>query len=226
MSSSDADRIMQIEEMLRGQQPARSLWLHLCERFQDFEDEELIERAAARLEPLLETWSATQRFTPYSWIEYLLEGEPVDWMAIARSLDLRGKRIGYVHADLLSQSPELIHLTHLNMAYNGLQNAGTEALLSEPVIANLTHLDLAGNSVELNGVKAIASCEHLARLTHLDLTGNWVDDEGARALAESPHLSALQSLVLRGNPIKEEGALALAESPHLSEEIKRLWRAD
>ncbi len=220
---SDADYVTQMEELVRDQKPRRSLWLHLCEIMESLHEEEEIQAATERLEPLLESWTPAQRFTPEPWIERLLEGEPLDWMAITRTLDLRGKQIGYVDADLLSQSPELLFIEHLNLAYNGLQNSGTQALLSAPVIANLTHLDLAGNSVEFAGVEALTQCEHLSKLTYLDLTGNWVDDQAAELIAQCPYFSNLETLILRGNPVKQAGAEALAHSPHLKEEIKQKW---
>lgn len=221
---SDADDVTQMEELVRGQKPRHTLWLQLCEQMEALSEEDDIKQAGQRLEPLLADWQPSQRFTPPAWIERLLEGEPLDWMVIVRTLDLRGKQVGYVDADLLSQSPEMMFVEHLNLAYNGLQNAGTQALLSAPVISNLTHLDLAGNSVELPGIEALTSCEHLSKLTYLDLTGNWVDDQAAVLLAQCPHFNNLETLILRGNPVKQAGAEALANSPHLKEEIKKKWR--
>lgn len=222
---SEADHLTRMEHLIQDEKPRRSLWLSLCSMFEEIEDEQEIERIAEALEPRLaaSNWTPIMRFTPDNWIARLLEGEPLDWMVLTRSLDLRGKQIGYVDADLLSQSPEILHIEHLNLAYNGLQNAGTGALLSSDVIQNLTYLDLSGNSIERDGIEALTSCAHLENLVHLDLTGNWVDDVAAKMIADCPHFANLETLILRGNPIKADGARALTESPYLDAHIKARW---
>lgn len=222
---SEADHLTRMEDLIKDKKPRRSLWLNLCSTFEELQDEQEIEHAARRLEPLLadSSWTPVMRFTPDNWVDRLLEGEPLDWMVLTRSLDLRGKQIGYVDADLLSQSPELLHIAHLNLAYNGLQNAGTGALLSSDVLQNLEYLDLSGNSIERDGIEALTNCTHLKNLKHLDLTGNWVDDAAAKMIAECPHFANLEILILRGNPIKADGAKALTESPYLDAHIRQKW---
>lgn len=222
---SEADNVTTMSELIKDQKPKQSIWTQLCESFEKITDEAEIHHAAEQLEPLLaKDWTYSMRFTPARWIERLLEGDPLDWMIITRSLDLRGKRIGYVDADLLSQSPELLHIRHLNLAYNGLQNAGTRALISTDVVRNLTYLDLSGNSIEFGGIEAMVQCSYLSGLKHLDLTGNWVDDAAAKLIANCEHFSNLETLILRGNPVKQDGAEALSNSPYLNDSIKDKWK--
>lgn len=200
-------------------------WMELCRRLDAWEDpDELEDVLLPYVDDHLGDWPDTLRQAPSFWIDQLLEGEHMPHFKIVRSLDLRCLNIVLEDAELLAESPEVEHILHLNLAYNGLQSEGTIALVNAPVVRHLVSLDLAGNSVDLPGVLALCSSDHLVNLHHLDLTGNWVDDEGACAIAEAAHFENLETLVLRGNPIHAAGAKALAESKTLAESIREKWR--
>ena len=220
---SQTSHIQELDALLKDVPPSRDVWHKLCEWVEAAAEEELEESLLAHVQTLLSGWPDALRSTPSAWIARLLDGEHVPQMAIAKTLDLRCKRLIQEDAELLSESPELLWITRLNLAYNGLQSGGTRALFKSDVVRNLTLLDLSGNSIESSGIEAIAACEHLSRLEQLDLTGNWVGDDGAAKLASSPHLANLKTLVLRGNPIRKAGAQALASSPHLCEAIRQKW---
>lgn len=223
----DDQRYDELRELLQDAPPSKKVWQELCDLIEAWEDEDELERDVAPfVDELLTEWSDAQRTAHPLWVERLLEGEHVTPMIIARALDLRCQHLRVEDAELLGESPELLWMTRLNLAYNGLQNEGVIALTASDVIRNLRFLDLSGNSIEAAGIRAIAQCEHLSNLTHLDLTGNWVNDEAAGYLAESEHLANLETLVLRGNPIREDGAAALANSPHLNESIRARWADD
>lgn len=222
---ADEQHLEQIKELLVDATPNRSIWYQLCDMLVDrvSEDGELDESLLATIDELLVEWPDKLRVTPPVWVEKLLEGEHLSQMVITRSLDLRGQQLVLEDAELLAESPELKWITYLNLAYNGMQDDGTAALVSSDVLCNLQFLDLSGNSIEAQGIHALATCEHLKNLRHLDLTGNWVNDEAASYIADSEHFTKLETLVLRGNPIRTAGAKALANSEHLRESIRNLW---
>lgn len=214
-------------ELLEGEQPSLTLWHELCERVDAWEDEdELEDRLGPYLNTLLEGWQPEHRIAHPSWIEKLLEGEHVPQLIITRTLDMRCHHLMLEDAELLAESPELDWITHLNLAYNGLQDEGAISLVQSEHVRNLEWLDLAGNSIDVAGIKALAHSASLRNLKHLDLTGNWVNDDAALDLSQSEHLQNLTALILRGNPIKAEGAKALASSPYLCEPIRHFWQAD
>ena len=214
------------EALLQGAPPTRRVWQQVCNTLDavDLSDDVIEETLVPKINTLLKSWDPHTRPTPQEWVHQLLEGEHVVRMGIARFLDLRGHALMVEDAELLAESPELLHIKNLHLAYNGLQDDGVLALAHSPYLAHIDTLDLAGNSVGFRGVQALVNSEHLRALRHLDLTGNWVDDEAALCIAQAPNLCGLETLVLRGNPIHQQGAQALAQSPHLSEAIKKTWK--
>ncbi|MEM1348463.1 MAG: hypothetical protein AAGI01_07915 [Myxococcota bacterium] len=220
----DEKQFGDISSIMRGPQGPRA-WTELCRKIDAWEDPDELENVLLPyVEEHLVDWPEALRQAPSFWIDQLLEGEHVPHFQIVRTLDLRCLNIVLEDAELLAESPEMEHVSHLNLAYNGLQSEGTIALAHAPVVRNLISLDLAGNSIDLAGIVALCSSDNLVNLHHLDLTGNWVDDEGACAIAEAEHFANLETLVLRGNPIHAEGAKALAESSALAESIRKKWR--
>ncbi len=205
--------------------PSPGTWRRLCQALEAWPDEASLEQEVLpALQQPLQAWDERARVAPAMWVERLLDGELVPHMAIVRTLDLRCQGLVLEDAELLAESPELEHITRLLLAYNGLQDEGTIALLNANVVRQVTHLDLAGNSVQTAGIRALAESQHMRNLRYVDLTGNWVSDEGAKLLANAQTLSGLETLVLRGNPIREEGSLALASSPYLCAAIRDHWR--
>ena len=70
-----------------------------------------------------------------------------------------------------------------------LEAQEAKAIATSPQLAHLTTLDLSQNQLGDEGAKAIAASPQLAQLTELSLHDNDITDEGAKALAESPHLA-------------------------------------
>ena len=221
---SDEDRFEAFRELLEGKSPSLALWRELCERVEVFgDDAALEEELGPKINELIEDWDVCLRSAPATWIDRLLEGEHVSALVITRKLDLRCQHLMFEDAELLAESPELLWISHLNFAYNGLQDEGLTALVKSAYLSNVEWLDLSGNSIEAPGINALAKSPHLKNLKHLDLTGNWVNDAAATYLANSESLQHLETLVLRGNPIKTAGAEALANSPFLSAPIRHFW---
>ena len=112
-------------------------------------------------------------------------------------------------------SPHLKNLTHLDLGWNNIRDAGAQALAASPHLTNLTRLHLAGNQIGDAGAQALADSSQIKNLTRLDLGVNWIGDIGARSLAGNPHLKNLTRLELGANRIGAAGAQALAGSLHL-----------
>jgi uncharacterized protein (TIGR02996 family) len=121
-----------------------------------------------------------------------------------------------VRADLLAEllELELGELQSLQVAYHAWGDALAHALVQLPTIA-LTHLDLRYSGLTNAGLIELAHCERLAGLRALYLQHNAFTAEGLAALASSPSLSQLETLDLRYNQIGEDGVSALAQSSWL-----------
>jgi len=61
-------------------------------------------------------------------------------------------------------------------------------------LTNLTHLDVKFSQLGNAGVADLAQSPHLARLTFLEIDSNHVTAEGYRALVESPYLNAVKKV--------------------------------
>jgi uncharacterized protein (TIGR02996 family) len=89
------------------------------------------------------------------------------------------------------------------------------ALAASPYLKGLSHLQLGWNSLGDAGVESLVQASWLASATVLNLSENGLSDRAARALAESPQLVNLRVLLLRRNAFSQAGIAALTNSPNL-----------
>jgi uncharacterized protein (TIGR02996 family) len=126
--------------------------------------------------------------------------------------------VGDQACEALAGSPDLRHLSVLDLNRCGITDRGVQALFASASLTGLTDLCLTGNAITAAGAETIAGCAHLSHLRRLELyEGNRIGEAGARALAGSPHLSNLRELHLGGNAIGDAGVEALASSTVLRE---------
>ncbi|NOY93038.1 MAG: hypothetical protein GXP55_17780 [Deltaproteobacteria bacterium] len=98
----------------------------------------------------------------------------------------------------LSQA-KLPNLTSLDLAWQSIESAEVDALLSGPLVGQLTTLDLRFNALDSAGVATLAQSARVSGLLELGLHRNGVKAEGLAALVASPHLQALRRLDLSDN---------------------------
>jgi uncharacterized protein (TIGR02996 family) len=77
--------------------------------------------------------------------------------------------MGYEELQALVDSPQLHHLTRLDLSHNPIGNGWVESLADLPQLRNLTHLNLNFSSIGAEGVRALAASPQLHHLTHLNL---------------------------------------------------------
>jgi uncharacterized protein (TIGR02996 family) len=137
-------------------------------------------------------------------------------------LDLGVNYLGDEKTVALLRSDHVRELRGLGLSFNGLTNAGVQAVLDIGPWPRLTALDLQGNAhINGRGAVTLAQTRALPRLEALDLRDNQVDASGAWALANSKALPRLVDLALSGNAIGDAGARALAMSPLLPRQLAR-----
>jgi uncharacterized protein (TIGR02996 family) len=86
-------------------------------------------------------------------------------------------------------------LRELDLADNGLTDAGVSALVRSKAATKLTKLNVSNNPFGLLGTKALAGT-NLPALEELDLSRADIGRPGAQALAASPYLKNLKRLVV------------------------------
>jgi hypothetical protein len=104
---------------------------------------------------------------------FLARGAALLRLAPIRSVTL--KDVSPVLAELL-ESPLLGALAHLGLQKNELGDDGVSALASCERLTELRLLDVSFNGMTNAGVDAIAASKHLARLVFVNLWGNPCDD--------------------------------------------------
>lgn len=103
-------------------------------------------------------------------------------------------------------------LKRLNVASNGITEAGAATLVVNDHMCNLTHLNLSDNLISNGVIVDYAHAEHLQTLEDLGLSNCGVSTTGATALAQSKYLNNIRRLDLRGNTrISKKAAAALRE---------------
>ncbi len=113
---------------------------------------------------------------------------------------------------------EMNHLTHLNLSYNAMGNAGFEILsqMDFPFI----HLNLSSNQID---DKKVSDFSKMKNLTHLDLSHNFISNVGARILSAMKHLKDLN---LSYNTIdNKEGARIFSQMMDVAQwtPTRRIW---
>jgi uncharacterized protein (TIGR02996 family) len=105
-------------------------------------------------------------------------------LALLRSLDLSGNRLGDDDVVVLSRSSGLTQLRHLDLSHNQIGSLGLAALMASPWLERLTWLDLRHNQLSHPSPRTIEQLLHSPlgqRLHRLDLDGNDLDHEAERA---------------------------------------------
>ncbi|KAG2379426.1 hypothetical protein C9374_006543 [Naegleria lovaniensis] len=123
--------------------------------------------------------------------------------------------VGNGGAIAIGNSPQMNHLTILNLENNAIEDEGALSLIRSEHMKNLTSLDLSSN---LNLSKAVAMliASTMKHLTHLTLGYTNIGEEGAIAIVTSPHMSNLTFLSLEGLRLGEVFAMKLASSSYCS----------
>ncbi|CAE7584229.1 RANGAP1 [Symbiodinium necroappetens] len=153
------------------------------------------------------------------------------FFAVATSVDLQHLDLGPAHITKLPELTELPALTHVNLNYNHLGDAGTELLFRALVDtgSSVEHVALVSNDIGDEGASIIAaSLGNLPRLTSIELCDNFIQERGSIAIAEAiggvappeegDDIEAVSnvplpvlSVDLRGNRSRELGARRWAE---------------
>ncbi len=118
------------------------------------------------------------------------------------------------------------NLRVLDIAGNGLRDAGVAQLCGTAWARSITYLDLSQNYLSDESLRTIASSGRFKNLHTLHLNGNSVyhladaaqhesiTDAGLKALAECPDLANLRVLSVSGTRITADGVSAILNSPH------------
>jgi uncharacterized protein (TIGR02996 family) len=126
------------------------------------------------------------------------------------ALDLGSNHLGDEEVEHLVTTALCRRLRWLELANNGLTDAGVEALTSGR-LAEVRSLGLSWNSVGVPGVRALARSPSWPRMENLDLSFNPVGDSGARELLAAPRPGELTTLSLVESTISEPLQQALRE---------------
>lgn len=139
---------------------------------------------------LLAGWPEELKIAPPAWAKGLTKKtkKPAPLMELASGLQMRASRVGKKGVEYLSQSPEIAHITYLDLSNNGLQNDGGVSLANSPHLTNLKTLILTNAKIGNRGAIAIANNPRFASLEELDLTGNEIIEPGCDAIRNSSHL--------------------------------------
>ena len=113
----------------------------------------------------------------------------------------------------LVNSPELSHLTSLQIAWNRISAAGAKAIATSSAFTHLDTLDLWDCGIGADGIRHLGGSAWASQLTSLNLGCNQLQDNGTRVLACSPVFENLTSLDLMCNEVTGIGVRELAESP-------------
>jgi uncharacterized protein (TIGR02996 family) len=81
--------------------------------------------------------------------------------------------------EALVRSPNLTHLTHLQLRLSSMGDAGCEVIVSSGILSRLQGLDLRHGCVTDAGARTLTECHDLRRLSWLDLGYNSLSDEMA-----------------------------------------------
>ncbi|MFO0808814.1 MAG: TIGR02996 domain-containing protein [Gemmataceae bacterium] len=147
-------------------------------------------------------------------------------MALVRTLDLVGNRVGDAGAAALMSSSRLANLEAIDLSFNGLTNDGVRVLLTRRW-PKLRSLDLRGSDgLGRTGAIRIGRSSSLPVLETLDVSDNQLDGSGVWALAHSTALPRLADLRLAGNPVGDAGARALAGSAVFGRQLERIGTLD
>jgi len=130
-------------------------------------------------------------------------------------LDLANNGIGFWGARELARKRTFPNLTSLSLYEEELGDEGFEKLSRAAFLKNLRSLAIRGDSLTQESARRLAK-KDLGQLVYLDLRGSDLGDEGARLLARSKKVGALTTLNLAGNGLGAEGAEALIESDLLA----------
>ena len=99
----------------------------------------------------------------------------------------------------------------LNLGEHDLGDKGLATLLSSPNLKHITHLDLQGNNITDAGMVAFRSSPFLRNITELNLANNPIGHEGLKHIFKASRLPALRSLDLSNTELTDAGALLLAD---------------
>ncbi len=185
---------------------SRQIWEQLCDWVNNWDADDYRHTVLPYLEGHLHIWDDTRRFVPRRWQKDFVEGNAVQGIEIARSLDLanwtRNKR--YMRWSQHTFSPELFsnpgwkYIAHLDLSNNVLDEAGLELFSSSPYNEKLRVLLLQRMAMHERDltrmVELLADAPWLAQLEHLDLSH--LDCPSTR-LFEYTNLPELHTLVLR-----------------------------
>lgn len=117
-------------------------------------------------------------------------------------------------------SPKLSTLRSLTLSFNGLGEAGVEALGKARHLRALRTLGLTANDFTHDGFKHLAVSDVLDTIESLFVDLNGLDSRAMGSLARVP-LPALETLGLDGNPIGDDGLRVIVRSPWASR-LRRL----
>jgi uncharacterized protein (TIGR02996 family) len=81
--------------------------------------------------------------------------------------------------EALVRSPNLTHLTHLQLRLSSMGDAGCELLVSSGILRRLQGLDLRHGRITDAGARTLMECPDLRKLSWLDLGYNALSDEAA-----------------------------------------------
>jgi hypothetical protein len=109
-------------------------------------------------------------------------------------------------------TPRLAALQSLALSYNGLGEAGVEALAKARHLRELRTLVLTANDFTHDGFKHLAVSDVLDTVEALHVDLNGLDSRAMGSLARVP-APALTTLNVSGNPIGDDGLRAIVRSP-------------
>ncbi|MEQ9499788.1 MAG: hypothetical protein RIT81_23115 [Deltaproteobacteria bacterium] len=115
---------------------------------------------------------------------------------------------------------KLAALQSLALSYNGLGEAGVEALGKARHLRDLRTLVLTANDFTHDGFKHLAVSDVLDTIEALHVDLNGLDSRAMGALARVP-APALKTLDVSGNPIGDDGLRAIVRSPWAAQ-LRRL----